>query len=93
MICDLPNKILTSIFFNITLYFLTHLRRTPSAFFVFYLFSFMCTLAMSMIFRSIGALSRTLAQAMAPAAVLILSLVIYTGFVVPVGNMVRMTTS
>lgn len=51
----------------------------------------MCTLAMSMIFRSIGALSKTLAQAMAPAAVLILSLVIYTGFVVPVGNMVRKT--
>ncbi|KAL8941518.1 MAG: hypothetical protein Q9216_002200 [Gyalolechia sp. 2 TL-2023] len=87
MVCDLPNKILTSIFFNVTLYFMTHLRRTPSAFFVFYLFSFMCTLAMSMIFRSIGALSRTLAQAMAPAAVLILALVIYTGFTVPVGNM------
>ncbi|KAI4113992.1 MAG: hypothetical protein LQ345_005144 [Seirophora villosa] len=87
MICDLPNKILTSIFFNLTLYFLTNLRRTPSAFFTFYLFSFMCTLAMSMIFRSIGALSRTLAQAMAPAAVLILALVIYTGFVIPVGDM------
>ncbi|KAI4159219.1 MAG: hypothetical protein LQ342_006739 [Letrouitia transgressa] len=42
---------------------------------------------MSMIFRSIGALSRTLAQAMAPSAVLILALVIYTGFVVPIGDM------
>lgn len=89
MLCDLPNKILTSIFFNLTLYFLTNLRRTPSAFFIFYLFSFMCVLAMSMVFRSIGALSRTLAQAMAPAAVLILSLVIYTGFVIPTGEMVR----
>ncbi|KAL8972908.1 MAG: hypothetical protein Q9197_002572 [Variospora fuerteventurae] len=87
MICDLPNKLLTSIFFNLTLYFMTHLRRTPSAFFIFYLFSFMCTLAMSMVFRSIGALSRTLAQAMAPAAVLILALVIYTGFVIPTGDM------
>ncbi|KAL8949372.1 MAG: hypothetical protein Q9222_004508 [Ikaeria aurantiellina] len=87
MICDLPNKLLTSVFFNLTLYFMTHLRRTPSAFFIFYLFSFMCVLAMSMVFRSIGALSRTLAQAMAPAAVLILALVIYTGFVVPPGIM------
>ena len=87
MICDLPNKLLTSVSFNLTLYFLTHLRRTPSAFFTFYLFSFICTLAMSMVFRSIGALSRTLAQAMAPAAVLILALVIYTGFVVPPGQM------
>ena len=87
IICGLPEKILTSIFFNITLYFLTNLRRTPGAFFTFYLFSFTCTLAMSMLFRTIGALSRTLAQAMAPAAVFILALVIYTGFTVPIRDM------
>jgi ATP-binding cassette, subfamily G (WHITE), member 2, PDR len=87
MICDLPNKILSSIFFNLTLYFMTHLRRTPGAFFTFYLFSFTCTLAMSMVFRTIGALSRSLAQAMAPAAVFILALVIYTGFAVPIRDM------
>ena len=63
MITDLPNKIVTSVVFNITVYFMTNLRRTPSAFFTFYLFSFMCVLAMSMFFRSIGAFSRTLAQA------------------------------
>ena len=87
MICDLPNKFITSVTFNLTLYFLTNLRRTPSAFFTFYLFSFVCTLAMSMLFRSIGALSRTLAGAMAPAAVFILALVIYTGFTVPIRDM------
>ncbi|RFU24398.1 hypothetical protein B7463_g11940, partial [Scytalidium lignicola] len=87
MICDLPNKILTSIFFNLALYFMTNLRRTPGAFFTFYLFSFMCVLAMSMIFRSIAALSRSLSQAMAPAAVLILALVIYTGFTIPTRDM------
>jgi ABC-type multidrug transport system permease subunit len=87
MICDLPNKILTSVFFNITLYFMTNLRRTPGAFFTFYLFSFTCVLAMSMVFRTIGALSRSLAQAMAPAAVFILALVIYTGFAVPIRDM------
>jgi ATP-binding cassette subfamily G (WHITE) protein 2 (PDR) len=42
---------------------------------------------MSMIFRSIGALSRSLAQAQAPAAVFILALIIYTGFAIPTGNM------
>ena len=87
MLCDLPNKIATSVMFNVTLYFLTHLRRTPSAFFTFYLFSFVCVLTMSMIFRGIGAFSRTLAQAMAPAAVFILALVIYTGFTVPIRDM------
>lgn len=87
MICDLPNKLITSVTFNLALYFMTNLRRTPSAFFTFYLFSFICTLAMSMLFRSIGALSRTLAGAMAPAAVFILALVIYTGFTVPIRDM------
>ena len=42
---------------------------------------------MSMVFRTIGALSKSLAQAMAPAAVFILALVIYTGFTVPINNM------
>lgn len=87
MLCDLPNKILTSIFFNLVLYFMTNLRRTPGAFFTFYLFSFVCLLTMSMFFRLIGAFSRSLAQAMAPAAILILALVIYTGFVVPIRDM------
>lgn len=87
MICDLPNKLITSVTFNLALYFMTNLRRTPGAFFTFYLFSFICTLAMSMLFRSIGALSKTLAGAMAPAAVFILALVIYTGFTVPIRDM------
>ena len=87
MICDLPNKLTTSLLFNLTLYFMTNLRRTPSAFFTFYLFSFACVLAMSMFFRTIAATSRTLSQALAPAAVLILALIIYTGFTVPIGGM------
>lgn len=62
MICDLPNKILTAIGFNLTLYFMTNLRRTPGHFFVFLLFSFTCTLTMSMYFRCIAALSRTFPQ-------------------------------
>jgi hypothetical protein len=62
MICDLPNKILTSITFNLVLYFMTNLRRTPGHFFVFLLFTFTCTLTMSMYFRSIGALSRSLPE-------------------------------
>lgn len=62
MICDLPNKILTAIGFNLTLYFMTNLRRTPGHFFVFLLFSSTCTLTMSMYFRCIAASSRTLPQ-------------------------------
>lgn len=48
--------------FDLALYFMTNLRRTPGHFFVFLLFTFTCTLTMSMYFRCIAALSRTLAQ-------------------------------
>ncbi|KAI0028777.1 AtrD, ABC-transporter [Vararia minispora EC-137] len=86
-ITDLPAKIITCISFNLVLYFMCNLRRTPGAFFVFLLFSFVCTLAMSMIFRTIGACTKSLPQAMAPASVIMLALIIYTGFVVPTPDM------
>jgi hypothetical protein len=70
MICDLPNKIGTAIGFNLTLYFMTNLRRTPGHFFVFLLFSFTCTLTMSMYFRCIAALSRTFPQVKPPLPLL-----------------------
>ena len=87
MLCDLPAKCLNAITFNLALYFLTNLRRTPAAFFTFLVFTFSITLAMSMIFRTIGASSRTLAQALAPAAIILLALMIYTGFTLPLGSM------
>ncbi|KAJ7076067.1 ABC-2 type transporter-domain-containing protein [Mycena belliarum] len=88
MICDLPSKILTATFVNVTLYFMTNLRREPGAFFIFYLFSFTCTLVMSMFFRTIASTSRSLVQALTPAAIFILALIMYTGFTVPVRDMV-----
>lgn len=87
MLCDMPYKLLNAVTFNVTLYFMTNLRRTPGAFFTFLLFSIFTTLTMSMIFRTIAATSRTLSQALVPAAILILGLVIYTGFTIPPRNM------
>lgn len=87
MIVDLPAKVLVSIVFNVILYFMTNLRRTPGHFFIFYLFSFTTTLTMSNIFRWIGAISRSMAQAMVPSSIFMMILVIYTGFTIPVRNM------
>lgn len=87
MLCDMPYKLLNMVTFNVTLYFMTHLRRTPGAFFTFLVFSLVTTLTMSMIFRTIASSSRTLSQALVPAAILILGLVIYTGFTIPPTNM------
>ena len=88
MICDLPKKIATAIFFNIALYWMTGLRPTAANFFIFVLFSFTCTMCMSMFFRSIGSTSRSLSQAQVPASLFILALVIYTGFTIPTRDMV-----
>lgn len=83
MICDLPSKIISTLFFNIPVYFMSDLRREAGYFFIFLLFGFTCTLAMSSIFRTIGQTSRTMAQALTPAALFVLLLVVYTGFVLP----------
>lgn len=88
MICDLPKKIASAIFFNVALYFITGLRPTASCFFIFTLFAFMTTLCMSMFFRAIGSTSRTHSQAMVPSAVFLLALVLYTGFTIPTRDMV-----
>jgi ATP-binding cassette, subfamily G (WHITE), member 2, PDR len=83
MICDLPYKISNTILFNLTIYFMTNLRREPGAFFFFLLFSFVMMLTMSMMFRGIASISRTLEQAVAPGSLLMLALVMYTGFAIP----------
>jgi len=83
MLMDLPYKIGNTIIFNLTLYFMTNLRREPGPFFFFLLITFFLTLTMSMLFRTVASVSRTLSQAMAPAAILILAIVIFTGFAIP----------
>ena len=83
MLTDMPYKLLNSVTFNLTLYFMAGLRQTPGAFFFFWFLSLIMTLTMSMLFRTIASVSRTLSQAMAPAAIIILAIVIFTGFAIP----------
>jgi ATP-binding cassette subfamily G (WHITE) protein 2 (PDR) len=70
MLTDMPYKILNAIISNLTLYFMTNLRREPGAFFFFLFVSFITTLTMSMIFRTIAATSRQFVAAMTPAALI-----------------------
>ncbi|KAH8695262.1 putative ABC multidrug transporter [Talaromyces proteolyticus] len=83
IVADLPIKFVASAAFNIVLYFLASLRSEPSQFFIFFLFTFIATLSMSSIFRTLAAATKSLAQAMALAGVMVLAIVIYTGFVIP----------
>ncbi|CAG7943670.1 unnamed protein product [Penicillium salamii] len=86
-IVELPSKVVISIVFNLVVYLIPNLRRTPGHFFVFLLFSFTTTLVMSTMFRWIGAISRSMAQAMTPACIFMLILILYTGFSIPIGDM------
>ncbi|KAF2452837.1 ABC-2 type transporter-domain-containing protein [Lineolata rhizophorae] len=87
VLVDMPYKILNTIVFNLIFYFMTDLNREPGPFFFYLLVVFLMVMAMSGIFRSIASLSRTEYQAMIPAAILMLALIIFTGFVVPVDYM------
>ncbi|RFN45159.1 ABC transporter cdr4 [Fusarium flagelliforme] len=83
VLVDIPVKLVVGTCFNIILYFLSGLATTASKFFIFFLFVFVATLAMSMVFRTIAAATGTLPQAMAISGFLVLALVTYTGFVLP----------
>ncbi|MCC3252264.1 ABC transporter permease, partial [Serratia marcescens] len=66
---------------------MVNFRRNPGRFFFYWLMCGVCTLVMSHMFRSLGAVSTSLAGAMTPATVILLAMVIYTGFVIPTPKM------
>ncbi|KAL2840520.1 ABC-2 type transporter-domain-containing protein [Aspergillus pseudoustus] len=87
MIMDMPYKVLNSTLNNLTLYFMGNLRREPGAFFFMFLVSFSMMMGMSMFFRFFASITRSIEQALAPSAIILLGLVLYTGFAIPVSYM------
>ncbi|KAE8366440.1 ABC-2 type transporter-domain-containing protein [Aspergillus caelatus] len=79
--------LVSAVLFNVVIYFLGSLRYTASQFFIFFLFSFLSTMIMSAVFRTLTAVTRSVAQAMALAGLMILIIVIYAGFVIPAPEM------
>ncbi|KAK1984955.1 ABC-2 type transporter-domain-containing protein [Colletotrichum cereale] len=87
VLMDIPFKIANAICYDLVIYFLTNLNRQPGNFFFFLFTTLLMVFSMSGLFRSIASLSRTLFQAMVPASVLIVALVVFTGFVIPIDYM------
>ena len=87
IVADIPMKFAQATCFNLIIYFLAGLRREPSQFFLFFLIAYISTFVMSAIFRTMAAVTKTVSQAMALSGVLVLAIVIYTGFVLPVNYM------
>ncbi|EEH23444.2 hypothetical protein PABG_05655 [Paracoccidioides brasiliensis Pb03] len=82
IVSDIPIKLITSTVFNIIIYFLGDLRRQADHLFIFFLFTFITMLTMSAIFRTLAAATKTISQALAFAGVMVLAIVIYTGFTI-----------
>ncbi|GLB01931.1 hypothetical protein AtubIFM57258_000342 [Aspergillus tubingensis] len=83
MLTDIPYKVLNTLVFNLTLYLMANLRREAGAVFFFLFVAFLSTMVTSGLFRTIASVSRTMSQAMVPAALLVLGLIMYTGFTMP----------
>ncbi|KAL5318885.1 hypothetical protein ACEPPN_013953 [Leptodophora sp. 'Broadleaf-Isolate-01'] len=83
ILVDMPYKILNAFTFNIPIYLMTHLRREAGPIF-FYIFTmFLLTMVMSMLFRTMAATSRTMAQAITPGSLFVTALFMWSGFIIP----------
>ncbi|OAQ63731.1 ABC transporter CDR4 [Purpureocillium lilacinum] len=87
VLMDMPYKIGNCIGFNLIFYFMVNLNRSPGPFFYYLFVNFLLVLTLSGLIRSIASLSRSLAQALVPGILILLSLIIFTGFVVPIQDM------
>lgn len=88
IVADIPIKFLSGVAFNLILYFLAGLRREPGSFFLYFLITYITTFVMSAIFRTLAAVTKTASQAMMLAGIMVLALVIYTGFMITAPRMV-----
>ena len=84
---DIPMKFAVACVFNLVIYFMGGLRREPAQFFLFFLITYISTFVMSAVFRTMAAVTKTVSQAMSLSGVLVLALVIYTGFAITVPSM------
>lgn len=86
-VVDVPLVFIQVTIFDVIVYFMANLARTPSQFFISLLFLFMLTMTMYACFRSVGALVSSLDVATRITGVLIQALVVYTGYLIPPDQM------
>ena len=87
VVSDMPVKLATAVVFNNILYFMSGLRREAGPFFLYFLITYLLTFVMSAIFRTMAAVTKTISQAMTLAGILVLAIVIYTGFIIAIPQM------
>lgn len=92
IISRVPVKIAIAICFNVVFYFLVHFKRDAGSFFFYFLINLVTVFSMSHMYRTFGSITRSLPEAMFPAAVLLLAMAMYTGFAIPRTQMLGWST-
>ncbi|KAJ5506588.1 CDR ABC transporter [Penicillium expansum] len=83
VVVDVPIVLIQVVLFDIIVYFMANLARTPSQFFINLLFIFILTMTMYSFFRALGALCASLDVATRLTGVAIQALIVYTGYLIP----------
>ncbi|KAI4118193.1 MAG: hypothetical protein LQ345_001713 [Seirophora villosa] len=82
-VVDLPLVLVQVLLFDIVVYWMAGLGKTPSQFFISLLILFVQTLSMYSFFRAIGSLVGSLDVATRITGVAIQALIVYTGYLIP----------
>ncbi|GIK06980.1 hypothetical protein Aspvir_002633 [Aspergillus viridinutans] len=83
VVVDVPLVFIQVTLFELIVYFMANLSRTPSQFFIQFLFIFSLTMTMYSFFRALGAVSASLDVATRLTGVAIQALIVYTGYLIP----------
>ncbi len=83
VVIDLPLVAVQVSIFELVVYFMSNLSRTPSQFFISWLIIFLVTLSMYSFFRAAGAFASSLDVATRFTGVAIQALLTYTGYLIP----------
>ena len=86
-VVDMPLILIQVTIFDLVVYFMSGLARTPSQFFISLLFLWILTMSMYSFFRAIGSWSASLDVATRITGVAIQALVVYTGYLIPPSKM------
>lgn len=86
-VVDAPLVLVQVVIFDIVVYFMAHLQRTASQFFISLLVLWILTMTMYALFRAVGSLVGSLDVATRITGVLIQALVVYTGYLIPPSSM------
>ena len=88
-LADIPFSASRILIYDIIIYFMTHLHRSPGRFFAFHLVNYTAFLTMQGLFRTIGLFCSNFHTALRVAVALFPNLVLYSGYMIPVDQIKR----